>query len=47
MTDKIALGLALVILGIFVADRIWFGGGLPVFLGKELFRFSEYIAFWR
>ena len=47
MTNKIALGLALIILGVFAADQIWFGGVLPVFLGKKFLILSEYIAFWR
>jgi len=47
VTNKIAIGLALVILGVFVADQIWFGGEMPVFLGKKFLTLSEYIAFWR
>ena len=47
MTNKIAIGLALVILGTFAADQIWFGGTMPVFLGKKFLALSEYIAFWR
>ncbi len=47
VTDRIALGLGLIVLGIFLADRIWFGGGLPVLLGRKLLALSEYIAFWR
>ena len=47
MTNKIAIGLGLLILTAFGADQIWFGGILPVFLGKKFFALSEYIAFWR
>ncbi len=47
MTNRIAIGLGLFILGIFAADQMWFGGTLPVFLGKKFFALSEYIAFWR
>lgn len=47
MTNKISIYLAALILGVFVADRIWFGGTLPVFLGKKFITLSDYIAFWR
>ncbi len=47
MTNKIAFYLAALILAVFIADQIWFGGTLPVFLGKKLVDLSEYIAFWR
>ncbi len=47
MTNKLAIILALLILGFFAADQIWFGGEMPVFLGKKFLTLSEYIAFWR
>ena len=47
MNNKTAIGLGLIIIGVLVADRIWFGGTLPVFLGRKLITLSEYIAFWR
>lgn len=47
MTNKIALGLALLIVGFFAADQLWFGGTMPVFLGKKLMNLTEYLAFWR
>ena len=47
MTNRIALFLGLAILAALVADQIWFGGTLPVFLGRKLLELSEYIAFWR
>ena len=47
MDNKTALGLAIVTVGIFVADAIWFGGRLPVFLGKLIADISEWLAIWR
>ncbi len=47
MTNRIALGLFLLILAASVAD-IWFGDGAAlVFLGKKLADLIEYLAFWR
>ena len=47
MTDKIALWLAVVVVALFAVDVLFHGGATTVFLGKELMRLSEYIAFWR
>lgn len=47
MDNKTAFGLALVIVGIFIADAIWFGGSLPVFLGKLIADISDWLAVWR
>ena len=47
MTNRIAIALVLVIILAFVADAIWFGGELPVMLGRQVFALVEYLAFWR
>ena len=47
MTNKIAIGLALVIAAVFAADALAFGGSLPVVLGKKLSDFIIWLAFWR
>lgn len=47
VTNKIALGLGLIILAVFAADYFLFGGALPVFLAKKFINLTEYIAFWR
>jgi len=47
MTNKIAIGLALVVAAIFAIDAYAFEGTLPVFLGKKLFEFLDWLAFWR
>lgn len=47
MTNKIALGLAVLILGAFAVDLLFLGGGLPVFLGRRLAELIEWVAFWR
>jgi hypothetical protein len=47
MTNKIALGLGLLIVAAFAVDAYAFGGEMPVFLGRKLFEFLEWLAFWR
>ena len=47
MTNKIALGLAIVILAIFAVDYFLFAGTLPLFLSRKLLVLTEYLAFWR
>ena len=47
MTNKIAIALVLLVVAVFVADAYLFEGTLPVFLGKKLFEFLEWLAFWR
>jgi hypothetical protein len=47
MTDKIALGLGIFVIGAFVVDYFFLGGNLPVFLGQKGSNFSEWLAFWR
>ncbi|WP_187392946.1 hypothetical protein [Maritimibacter fusiformis] len=47
MTNRIALGLALIIIAVFALDAFAFGGGLPVFLGRKLYALLDWLAFWR
>jgi hypothetical protein len=47
MTDKIAIVLAILIVGIFAADLLFFGWDLHIFLGRKLVELTDYIAFWR
>ncbi|WP_176224410.1 hypothetical protein [Maritimibacter sp. HL-12] len=47
MTNKIALALGLLVIAVFAADALAGEGGLPVLLGKKLFEFLDWIAFWR
>jgi len=47
MTTKIAIGLVLVLIATFAIDAFAFGGTLPLFLGKKLFVFIDWLAFWR
>jgi hypothetical protein len=47
MTNKIALALGLLVIAVFAADSLAGEGGLPVLLGKKLFEFLDWIAFWR
>lgn len=47
MTNRIALVLGLLIVALFVLDALFLGGGLPVFLGKQIASLIEYLSFWR
>ena len=47
MTNKIAIGLAILVFALFGIDAMAFDGELPVFLGKKLFALLDWIAFWR
>lgn len=47
MTDRIALGLGLVILGAIGIDVLLYGSEHMIFLGKKMFEFIEWLAFWR
>lgn len=46
MTDRIALGVACLILLAIAAD-LWAGGHVLMFLARRLDYFVEYVAFWR
>jgi hypothetical protein len=47
MTNKLAIALGILIVGVFVVDSFAYGGTLPVFLGKKMLTFLEWLAFWR
>ncbi|MEC7763834.1 MAG: glyceraldehyde-3-phosphate dehydrogenase [Pseudomonadota bacterium] len=47
MTNRLALILFLLIVALFAFDIVLRGGETSVFLGKELFEFLDWIAFWR
>lgn len=47
MSNRLALYLGLLILGVLVIDGALFGTEHLVFLGKKLFEFIEWLAFWR
>lgn len=47
MTNTIAIVLGLLILALFAADALFFGQGLPLFLGKQFATLVEYLSFWR
>lgn len=47
MTNKLAVILALLVVGVFCADLFYFGWDLHIFLGRKLADFIEYVAFWR
>lgn len=47
MSNAIAIGLALVIIAVFVIDALAFGGHLPIFLAKQFTTLVEYLSFWR
>ncbi|MAM61195.1 glyceraldehyde-3-phosphate dehydrogenase [Maritimibacter sp. UBA3975] len=47
MTNRLALILFLIIVACIAWDLILNGGRASVFLGKEMFEFLDWIAFWR
>lgn len=47
MTNRIALVLALVIVGAITVDVMLYGMQHLVFLGKKFAELLEWIAFWR
>jgi hypothetical protein len=47
MTNSIALGLGLLLLGGLAVDLYLFGDGHLVFVAKKLFELTEWMAFWR
>lgn len=47
MTNKIAFVLAALIVAFFLADYFWLNIGAPIFLGRKLLEFIEFLAFWR
>jgi hypothetical protein len=47
MTNRIALGLGVTLLGLFCLDAFAFDWTASLFLGSKLVDFIDYIAFWR
>ena len=47
MTNRIAIILAIVIVAVFAADLLYYHLDLHVFLGKQLMRLIDVVAFWR
>lgn len=47
MTNKIAIALALLIIGLFLADHFVLHLDLPLFLAKQFADLIEWLSFWR
>lgn len=47
MTNMIAAVLALMILGLFALDALVLHWNLPLFLGRQMLVFIEWVSFWR
>jgi hypothetical protein len=47
MTDRLALGLASLIVALFLLDFFLLDSGATLFLLRKLSDFIEYLAFWR
>jgi len=47
MDNKTAFWMALIIVGIFAADVLYFEWGLMLNIAKLLARASDWLAFWR
>jgi hypothetical protein len=46
MTNRLAIILALALVGAVLADVVFFGGANLLFLGKKLFFLMDWLAFW-
>jgi hypothetical protein len=47
VTTPVALALALALVALLAADRIWMEGAGLLWLGRGLADLTEYLAFWR
>ncbi|MDU9003649.1 hypothetical protein [Sedimentitalea todarodis] len=47
MSNTLALVLGLMLVGSIAVDVVLYGGEHLVFLGKKLYEFIEWLAFWR
>ena len=47
MTNMIAAVLALMILALFALDALVLHWNLPLFLGRQMLVFIEWLSFWR
>ncbi len=47
MTNQIALWLGLLILAALMLDLSFFGSDHLLFLGRKLYEFLDWLAFWR
>jgi hypothetical protein len=46
MTDRAALIIGLLIIGVLLADHFVLHFGIALFLGRKLVQFIEYLQFW-
>lgn len=47
MTNRIAIVLALLIIGLFVVDHFFLHLDLPLFLARQFADLIEWVSFWR
>lgn len=47
MTNRIALVIALILIGLILADLFVFEWGLLLFIARKASNLSEWLAFWR
>ena len=47
MTDRIALWLAAVLIGLIGADFVFTGGASLLFLARKFLDLMDWVAFWR
>ncbi len=47
MTNRIAIGLGIVVIALIALDVMLFASEHLIFLGKKLFDLIEWMAFWR
>ena len=47
MSDRIALGIAIAIVLLIIADFVFFSGGTLWLLATKLLDFIDFLSFWR
>ena len=47
MTNRIAIALAVIIIGLLVFDALEFGWANSLFLARKFAELLEWVAFWR
>lgn len=47
MTNRIAIVIGLMAISLYLIDAAFWGGHMPVFLGRKFYELLDWVAFWR
>ncbi len=47
VTNRVAIWLAVFLIGLVIADRVWLGWDLHLLTGRYIVSWIDYLAFWR